>query len=95
MLWVRGELQREATGLLGHSKGGLAAMLYACKYDDVPCVVGLAASSARKNGLKEIFGYDDTLDMVARTGRAEIVWRSAKDPRKPHIFFLTREARAA
>lgn len=93
--FVRGELEREVSGLLGHSKGGLAAMLYACKYDDIPCVVGLAPSYSRRAGLQEVFGYDDTLDIVAKKGRAEVVWRGVKDPRKPHIFFLTKPARFA
>ena len=68
-------------------------MLYACKYDDIPCVVGLAPSYSRRQGLQEVFGYDDTLDIVAKKGRAEVVWRGVKDPRKPHIFFLTKPAR--
>ena len=54
MLYVRGQLEREVTGLLGHSKGGMAAILYACKYDDVPKVVGLAPSFNRKAGLQEV-----------------------------------------
>ncbi len=95
MLWVCSELRREVTGLLGHSKGGLAAMLYACTYDDVPRVLGLAASSARRSGLQELFGHDGTLDTVARAGRAEVVWRSVKAPGQLHTFYLTREVRAA
>lgn len=54
VLYVRTQLEREVTGLLGHSKGGLAAILYACKYDDVPKVVGLAPSFDRKAGLQEV-----------------------------------------
>ena len=54
MPYVRTQLEREVTGLLGHSKGGLAAMLYACKHDDVPKVVGLAPSFSRKAGLQEV-----------------------------------------
>ncbi|KAK9833377.1 hypothetical protein WJX81_000201 [Elliptochloris bilobata] len=91
VLYARSELEREVTGLLGHSKGGLAVLLYACQHDDVPRVVGLAPSFSRKAGLQEVFGYDDTLATVAKEGKAEVVWRGVKTPRQPHIFCLTQQ----
>ena len=41
----------------------------------------------------QFFGYDDTLETVAKSGRAEVVWRGVKNPRVPHIFYLTQKAR--
>ena len=39
-----------AIGLLGHSKGGSAVVLYAAKYDDVPRVVNVSGRFDMKRG---------------------------------------------
>ena len=41
-----------AIGLLGHSKGGSAVVLYAAKYDDVPRVVNVSGRFDMKRGAR-------------------------------------------
>ena len=41
-----------AVGLLGHSKGGSAVVLYAAKYDDVPRVVNVSGRFDMKRGAR-------------------------------------------
>jgi hypothetical protein len=42
--------------MLGHSKGATDVLLYAAQYDDVPCVVNLAARYELQQGVLQRLG---------------------------------------
>lgn len=54
--FVEQQLQRPVAAMVGHSKGATDVLLYAARYDDVPCVVNLAARYDLQGGVVERFG---------------------------------------
>ncbi|XP_047938636.1 uncharacterized protein LOC125186328 [Salvia hispanica] len=50
--------KRSPIAVLGHSKGGDAVILYACKYHDLPVMVNLSSPCFLKSGMEEVFGKD-------------------------------------
>ncbi|CAD7703188.1 unnamed protein product [Ostreobium quekettii] len=56
--WLREEVEKRVVGLIGHSKGGIVAVLYASEFDDIPSVVNISGSFDLKSSVAERFGPD-------------------------------------
>jgi hypothetical protein len=66
--FVEGALGRAVVGMVGHSKGGTDVLLYAAKYDDVPCVVSIAARCDVQQGVQRRLGAA-VLEQLEREGQ--------------------------
>jgi dienelactone hydrolase len=66
--YLEQQLGRKVVGVLGHSKGGTDVLLYAAKYNDVPCVVNLAGRFELQKGVLERLG-PEVLERLEREGQ--------------------------
>ncbi|XP_047946798.1 uncharacterized protein LOC125193103 isoform X1 [Salvia hispanica] len=72
-------LKRSTIAVLGHSKGGDVALLYASKYHDIPAVINISGRYDLKQGIDEWFGIDiwerlkkdGYIDVKTKTGEVE------------------------
>jgi hypothetical protein len=55
-LHLEQQLNRRVVCMLGHSKGATDVLLYAAQYEDVPCVVNLAARFELQQGVLQRLG---------------------------------------
>ncbi|KAE8666879.1 Detected protein of confused Function [Hibiscus syriacus] len=62
---------RVVSAILGHSKGGDVALLYASKYRDIRIVVNVAGRCDMKRGLAERFG-EDFMEKIKKDGYIDV-----------------------
>ena len=67
------QLGRRVVAMLGHSKGGTDVLLYAAKYNDVPCVVNLAGRYELQRGVLERLG-PEVLESLEKEGQVRLLW---------------------
>ncbi|KAL1554959.1 hypothetical protein AAHA92_15455 [Salvia divinorum] len=67
--------KRSPIAVLGHSKGGDAVILYACKYDDIPAMVNLSSPCFLKSGMEEVFGKD-IWDKLKKDGSVDVKYKT-------------------
>ncbi|WIA35809.1 hypothetical protein OEZ86_004196 [Tetradesmus obliquus] len=78
-LHLEQQLGRQVVCMLGHSKGATDVLLYAAQWDDVPCVVNLAARYELQQGVLQRLGPAE-LQQLEETGQVEMSGRSRKGP---------------
>lgn len=61
-------LDRHVVAMIGHSKGATDVLLYAAQFDDVPCIVNLAARFEVQKGVLERLG-PDVLQQLEQNGK--------------------------
>eukprot|EP00879_Flechtneria_rotunda_P025190 GHRR01026757.1.p1 GENE.GHRR01026757.1~~GHRR01026757.1.p1 ORF type:complete len:175 (+),score=51.32 GHRR01026757.1:1707-2231(+) len=71
------QMGRRVIAMIGHSKGATDVLLYAAKYDDVPCAVSLAARFEVQKGVLERLG-PEVLQRLDSNGQVEMSGRSSK-----------------
>eukprot|EP00878_Enallax_costatus_P023111 GHUV01024571.1.p1 GENE.GHUV01024571.1~~GHUV01024571.1.p1 ORF type:complete len:227 (+),score=60.06 GHUV01024571.1:523-1203(+) len=66
--YIETQLGRRVVAMVGHSKGATDVLLYAAEYDDIPCVVNLAARFEVHKGVLERLG-PEVLEQIEKQGQ--------------------------
>uniref|UniRef100_A0A803NT27 Serine aminopeptidase S33 domain-containing protein n=2 Tax=Cannabis sativa TaxID=3483 RepID=A0A803NT27_CANSA len=77
---------RVIAGIVGHSKGGDAVLMYASKYHDIRTVVNLSGRYDLKSGIAERFG-EDIMQKLGENGYIDV-----KDEKSGGSYRVTKES---
>eukprot|EP00803_Ostreobium_quekettii_P000717 evm.model.scf_4145.1 EVM.evm.TU.scf_4145.1 scf_4145:4128-8431(-) len=88
--WLRDGVEKRVVGLVGHSKAGNVAVLYASQFDDIPSVVNISGRFDLKSGVTERFG-PDIFDRLEACNELEMV-RKNEDGEFQFKWILTKRS---